>query len=194
LDKISVTFRGNGITFCRHGFSAEEWNAVTAKTTALNSSVEECWFLDDFHDAYSGNSLWTDYSNLSSVNGLILDSKGIIEIKINGRRKAKIVAVSLIQNNLLFSIYSLNLREVQTSENVFPVVTEAVEMNIGMTGRIGFTTDHPLNPDLLEFNVVQLMNPRLLVLESMIYNSIIHKLSKPDFLVTGQYLKIINIQ
>jgi hypothetical protein len=190
LDKISISFRGNGLTLCRHGFSAEEWDAFNAKAAALKSSIEECWFLDDFHGAYSGNSLWTDYSALTSVNGLILDSKGTIEIKINGRRKAKIIAVSLIQNNLLFNIYNVNITEVHNPENVFPVVTEAVEKNIGMTGRIAFNPQHPFNSDLLEFNVVQVMNPPVLVLESMTYNSIIYKPLKPDLLVTGQHLQI----
>jgi hypothetical protein len=192
LNNVIISFRGNGIVLCKHGYTVSEWESMEQKAEKIQETIEYCWFQAGFHSMPNSDipSNWTTASSLFFSEGLILDAKGIIEIKINGKRIAKILAPSLLQDNLLFPLYQTKIRKA-LSTPAYPISIAAYEGSIGLIGKLMFQLNDGFNPELLLFNIVKTEDPKYAVLESISYDEKIHQSKTHDSLITGQYL-IVN--
>jgi hypothetical protein len=190
LNKISLSFRGNGIVLCKHGFTADEWLSIEKKAENLNESVDYCWFQSNFHtNSLNGaNADWNEISPIFSSRGLIIDYKGIIEIKLNGKRISKINASALEQDNLLFDIYNVNLKKAPSNLADFPIHTTVIETSIGLIGKMNFTLPEKFIPELLAFNLTKNEFPNYTIIESITYDGIEYKPEMEESLITGQFL------
>jgi hypothetical protein len=186
LNKISITLRGNAVKINRYSLTYDDYGKLLNKAEQWKESIEYCWFQQgfiskDFKAILSGAKVF-------SCRGLLLDAKGIMEIKVNGRIKGKIRAGELLRENLLFPLFNAEIGESRTwsSNESIKIITEC-ETSVGLIGKATKLSE-TFSYDDLKFKIEKTNCPDFIILQDLKLRDANFNFINEDTVITGQHL------
>lgn len=141
LDKITINFFGIGCSIINGQFDNKTWEKFRNSALLVHSRLNEAFFDKSFFKnlEIGGYNSLLDLGNNFQIFGLLDSYQSIIEIKINGRKKKKILMAELLDEYYLFPLYQKVNHSIDCSENEHGSLT-IVEKEIGTIAKYKFDT------------------------------------------------------
>jgi hypothetical protein len=188
-NKIQINLFGVGCIVTKASVEDEVWKKITDCSGKLKVPIELLFFDSDFYEMLNMPKYksWRDFNNLFEVSGLINNSKSIIEIKNSKKKIAKIKFSELINENLLFPLYNLEIGEIEKHESNKKNLT-IFETEIGTVASYQFVCKK-FDIDKLKFAICNLYineSSEFVILSDIFYNEVNLVSKTNDTLVTKQ--------
>ena len=147
MDNLKITFFGIGCCIIKGNYEKETWTRFRNGAKTIKYSLEDAFFENTFYKEIKEYNSWTDLGNVFKVSGLLNNYQSVIEIKINNKKKAKILFQELLNDELLFPLYQTTINEVNEKGNL-----TIVEKEIGTIATYKFETNN-FSLDKLQFTL-----------------------------------------
>ncbi len=184
MDSIKITFFGIGCCIIKGKYEEETWIRFRNGAKTIKYSLEDAFFENTFYKELKEYNNWTDLGNVFNVSGLLNNYQSVIEIKINNKKKAKILFQELLNDEFLFPLYQTIISEENEKGNL-----TIVEKEIGTIATYKLETDN-FSLDKLQFTlkVVRVTEElKYIVLTKIEYNRKELTSKKSDTLVRERF-------
>lgn len=187
----TINFIGTACKLWYVPFENSLFNRLNQAAYRMKMPIAKAILDPDFYAIMNDKS----NENIDSISkrcvwGLMLDEKSFVELRINGRRKRKILVKEILSEDLLFPLFNIDFLEFSPELSGSILV---VEKETGLAACFKLYLEK-LNLDFLRFQFTHMLigQEKITALSLITYKDIALQSISKDTLVTGHYAMIID--